>query len=135
MVNLPDNALVLDEDVKKHPHLQDLRNKKLRFKGGRGSFNPQKRVSVISADNIFASTDDKPLLNWCNSHRYQLITCNIQDFQQLDQKPNILHSGILICINQPFTHNNPQIIANKVKAAYDHNRLRDFKNSVFVIKP
>lgn len=133
--HLPNNALVLDEDVKKHPHTRWLQKSNLRFKYGRGVLNNRKRVSVTAADDLFSSTEDEPLLKWCHSHEYQLITCNVIDFKQLDKDPSIPHSGIIICINQPFTHKNPRIIAKKVNNIYDNNRLTDFQDNIFVIQP
>lgn len=131
--HLPRYALILDEDVKKSPHVNLLRKEDLRFQNGRGSINPRQRVSVASADDLFSSTEDRPLLKWCHSHGYQLMTCNVQDFQQLNQSTT--HSGLMICSDQSFTHQNPSVISNKIDAVYNDNKIRQVENTAFEITP
>lgn len=128
---LPREALILDEDLPSTVLMQALRAQTPRYKGGRGIVGRYGRIEVSHAGHLFSTTEDRPLLEWCDRHGYVLLTCNVRDFQQLDQQIN--HSGIIICTNQSYPATNPGKCAKKCDNIFASHHKPRFSNNLFVI--
>jgi hypothetical protein len=128
----PTEALILDQDLPAQGLVPELRARALRYDGGNPGFAKYNRVQIIHASHIFDSTEDGPLLRWCNRQEYPLLTCNVQDFRHLHQTTQ--HWGLIISLDQPFAHNQPVQFTDKVESIVTGHRKHEMQNRLFAVQ-
>lgn len=130
--SFPADAIVADQDVSMKA-VDRLRKQQLHYQNGRPTFSKYNRIQIIYASHIFSTTQDKPLLEWCNSQKFHLLTCNEQDFNQLDG--TVPHYGIIVCEDQSLAHNDVTKLAKKMDTLFSQRNKSAFKNQLFSIRP
>lgn len=89
-------------------------------------------VETLRIDDLFHTTDDAPLLKWCNRHGFVLITNNCQDFNQLDAK--YAHSGLILYTPQSFAVHQTGDFVDAVMQLDSQYGLSNLSNQVVWIQ-
>lgn len=131
--HLPREAIILDEDVNSKQFIRELRSRQLTYSDGRPGLGKFSRIQIVAAAHLFETTEDKPLLNWCEMHGYLLVTANREDFVELGNTTT--HSGILIVADKNGLVNRTTAYGNEFERIFDNLSKSQIRNQIVRVDP
>lgn len=127
----PGEALVLDEDVQAQTLISPLRSRNITFRDGRGRFSRYRRVSILDASQLFDTTEDKPLLDWCQSNGFALLSANYNDFIPLSWKHK--HCGVFVYRPRSLPITQTQNFVDAIEKIYNQYTKPQMQNELFAL--
>jgi|GEM_PF-2322487 len=131
--HLPREAIVLDEDVNSKQFVRELRSQQLTYSDGRPGLGKFDRIQTIAAAHLFETTEDEPLLHWCEAHGYPLVTANREDFVELGT--NTAHSGILIVADKTGLVTRTAAYGDEFGRIFDSVSKGQIRNQIVRVAP
>lgn len=131
--HLPREAIVLDEDVNSKQFVRELRSRQLTYSDGRPGLGKFNRIQIVAAAHLFETTEDEPLLNWCEAHGYPLVTGNREDFVELGS--NTTHSGVLVVADQTGLVTRTTAYGDKFRQMFDSMSKTQIRNRIVRVAP
>lgn len=128
---LPQEAIVLDEDVNAKSLVRELRRRRITYEDGRPGLEKFDGLQIVAAGHLFDSTEDGPLLEWCTLNDYPLVTANEQDFLQLHRVMS--HAGILIVRDKPGLTTRTGSYADEFQRIFDNLSRQELRDELVLV--